>query len=62
MSEKDGKRCSAASGFLDPIKNRKNLNVVTRATVNRITFNGLEASGVDVIINGEEMHINLNAG
>jgi choline dehydrogenase-like flavoprotein len=62
VSERDGSRCSAASGFLAPIMKRKNLNVVTKATVSRVTFNGNEASGVDVVINGESHHVGLSSG
>ena len=62
VSEKDGSRCSAASGFLAPIMSRKNLNVVTRATVSRIVFAGGEATGVQVIIDGVEHLVNLSEG
>lgn len=62
VSEKDGSRCSAASGFLAPIMSRKNLNVVTRATVSRIIFTGGEATGVQVIIDGVEHLVNLSEG
>jgi choline dehydrogenase-like flavoprotein len=62
VAEKDGARCSAASGFLEPVVKRKNLNVVTAATVKKITFNGNEATGVDVMINGVNNHVGLSQG
>jgi choline dehydrogenase-like flavoprotein len=62
VAERDGSRCSAASGFLAPIMKRKNLNIVTKATVNRVTFEGDEATGVDVIINGQSHHVGLSTG
>lgn len=62
VSQRDGSRCSTASGFLAPVMKRKNLNIVTKATVNKVTFDGVEATGVDVIINGESHHVSLSQG
>ena len=33
-------RCSAAKGYLNPIKNRKNLKIMTEAHVQKINFEG----------------------
>ena len=44
----DGRwRASAASAFLDPIKQRPNLTLLTRAQVTRIVFQGSRAVGVE---------------
>ncbi|MGB1310493.1 MAG: choline dehydrogenase [Leucothrix sp.] len=42
----NGERWSAARGYLDPIKNRANLSIVTQANVQRIVLEGQEAKGV----------------
>lgn len=43
---KRGRRVSAARAFLDPIKRRANLTIVTDAPVTRILFEGTRAVGV----------------
>lgn len=52
MNQKAGRRWSATRAFLDPIKHRSNLTIVTEAVVNKLNFdteNGnLRATGVDV--------------
>ena len=44
---RNGRRCSAAVGFLNPARKRKNLTVVSNAHTNRIIFDGLCAVGVE---------------
>ena len=39
-------RCSAAKGYLNPIKNRKNLKIITKAHVQKINFDGKKAESV----------------
>jgi choline dehydrogenase-like flavoprotein len=46
-SIRDGKRCSAAVGYLHPAMKRKNLSVEVRALVSRITMQGKRATGVE---------------
>lgn len=43
-----GRRCSAAVAFLKPIRGRKNLRVVTRATVRRVVIESGRATGVEI--------------
>ncbi|EHJ59550.1 GMC family oxidoreductase [Novosphingobium pentaromativorans] len=43
---RDGKRESSATAFLDPVRNRPNLTVVTETLVERILFEGTRAVGV----------------
>ena len=45
-SIRDGKRCSAAVGYLRPAMKRKNLEVEVRAHVARVTMQGTRATGV----------------
>jgi len=46
VTEKKGLRCSAAVGYLNPIKNRNNLKIVTKAHVKNINFDKTKAIGV----------------
>ncbi len=43
----DGRRCSAARGYLDPARKRNNLTVVTEANTQRILFDGNRATGIE---------------
>jgi choline dehydrogenase len=42
-----GRRLSAARAYLHPVMGRKNLDVVTRAFVTRVLFDGTRATGVE---------------
>jgi len=44
---RNGRRCSTAVGYLRPAMHRPNLRVVTGAMMERITFDGRRATGVD---------------
>jgi len=46
VTEKKGLRCSAAVGYLKPIKNRNNLKILTKAHVKNIDFNKKKAIGI----------------
>jgi choline dehydrogenase len=48
-----GTRFSAARGYLDPIKKRPNLRIVTGAVVRRIVFKGRRAAGVEFDAGGK---------
>ena len=43
----NGRRCSAARGYLHPALNRSNLTVRTRAASQRLLFDGYRATGVE---------------
>lgn len=47
-----GRRVSAATAFLDPIRGRRNLQVVTGAIADRIVFERRRATGVEVLRGG----------
>ena len=47
LTTRNGRRCSAAVGYLRPIKHRKNLEITTHAMVRRIVFEGKRAVGVE---------------
>ena len=46
-SIRNGRRCSAAVGYLRPARKRKNLHVEVRAHVARVTMQGNRATGVE---------------
>ncbi len=47
-----GKRVSAATAFLDPIRNRPNLTILTDTSVDRVEFEAMRATGVRVTQSG----------
>jgi len=53
VTQKNAERWSTARAFLEPVKKRKNLTVLTQAHSKRVIFNGKKAIGVEVIINGK---------
>jgi choline dehydrogenase len=46
VTEKNGLRCSAAVGYLNPVKKRKNLKIETNCHVQKINFEGTKATSV----------------
>lgn len=52
-----GRRRSAAGSFLNPVKHRRNLDIRTRAHVERILFEGRRATGVRYQRNGRVIEI-----
>ena len=48
-----GRRCSTAVGYLNPVKNRPNLKIVTHALVQRVLFDGKRAAGVAWAVKGQ---------
>jgi choline dehydrogenase-like flavoprotein len=57
VNQKNGRRWSAAKGFLEPTKTRKNFTLITGALVECIVFEGREARGVAIVRNGERTTI-----
>ncbi|WP_104401661.1 GMC family oxidoreductase [Vibrio penaeicida] len=47
VTQKDGKRCSAAVGYLSPALKRSNLTVITGCMVHKLLFEGKSAVGVE---------------
>lgn len=48
VTQKNGLRFSAARAYLDPVRSRPNLRVVTGTLVRRVLFTGTRASGVEL--------------
>jgi len=57
----DGRRASAASVFLDPVRARPNLVVRSGVTVSRVVFDGRRAVGVQ-LADGEVIEVDGRAG
>ncbi len=57
MNVDDGVRASAARSYLVPAKGRDNLHVIPRVTVDRVTFDGTRATGVDYLSAGRRLHV-----
>lgn len=62
VMEKNGERCSAASGFLQPVQKRKNLKVVASTMVKKINIEGATATGVVINHDGKDYTVQLNDG
>ena len=48
-----GRRLSASRAYLHPVKRRPNLKVTTRAMVNKVLFDGKQATGVEYTVRGK---------
>lgn len=59
-TQRKGQRCSTAEAFLKPARNRRNLEVITGATVDRILFEGNRAVGVRFMRGGVARDIRVN--
>ncbi|MEW6999406.1 GMC family oxidoreductase [Colwelliaceae bacterium BS250] len=46
VTQKNGKRCSAAAAFLEPIKSRQNLTIITHAKIDKIVITDKVIHGV----------------
>lgn len=55
-----GRRLSSAVAFLRPAKRRRNLDIVTDVTVDRVIFDGTRATGIACRIGGRERHVLAN--
>jgi len=60
VTQKNGKRCSAAEAFLTPNLNRPNLTVITDALVQKIIIENKQAKGVCFKRKGKTHHIFAN--
>lgn len=60
VTQKDGKRCSAAKAYLEPIRNRENLTIYTDMQAYRIIVENDTATAVELINDNQEKII-INA-
>ncbi len=54
---RDGRRHSVADAFLTPALTRTNLTVAPSSVVRRVTFEGLRATGVEILRGGRVEHV-----
>jgi len=57
---KNGFRCSASVGYLNPVKKRKNLKIITNAHIKNIEFENKKAKNVNYWINNRLFTIKAN--
>ena len=57
FTQKDGRRCSTATAYLTPARNRPNLDIWTDTHVTRIVFNGCQATSVACLRAGSQINI-----
>ena len=60
VTVKNGTRHSAATAFLDPVKHRPNLTIITEATVDKVVMQDKRVTGIEIIQAGERKTINAN--
>jgi choline dehydrogenase-like flavoprotein len=56
VNQKNGRRWSAARGFLHPVMGRSNLHLETDVLAERVTFDGARATGVSFFRGNERVH------
>lgn len=57
MTVKNGVRSSASREYLDPVKSRSNLTIVTGALGEKVLLEGKKATGVEYSINGQTKQV-----
>ncbi|HEY8553756.1 MAG TPA: GMC family oxidoreductase N-terminal domain-containing protein [Burkholderiales bacterium] len=56
VTQRRGIRWNARKAFLQPAMKRPNLRVVTGALIDRVTFDGKRATGVELLLDGQRTH------
>ncbi|WP_299684070.1 choline dehydrogenase [uncultured Tateyamaria sp.] len=56
LTARNGRRCSSAVAFLNPVKSRDNLNIITHAQVDKIELDGRRVTGVTYRDRGGALH------
>ena len=57
QTAQNGLRCSSAKAYLAPVRQRSNLHIITRALVEKITFDGRTATGIMITQGLQKTHI-----
>ena len=62
QTARNGFRCSTARGFLNPVKNRENLDIITHALTEKVVVENGQATGISVSVKGKPTIYNLKPG
>lgn len=62
QTARNGRRCSTAVGFLNPVKSRRNLEIVTQSLVEKIIIDDNKAIGIAVSVKNQPRSYGLNPG
>ena len=62
QTARNGRRCSTAVGFLNPVKSRPNLDIVTHALVEKVKINKGRATGITISVKGASHTYELKPG
>lgn len=60
VNQRRGLRWNASKAFLRPVQHRSNLAVVTGALIDRVTFDGQRATGIEFDLGGERQWVQAN--
>ncbi|MEM7222525.1 MAG: choline dehydrogenase [Pseudomonadota bacterium] len=62
QTARNGRRCSTAVGFLNPARNRKNLDIVTHALVEKVVVDDGKATGIAITQKGNPRTFGVKPG
>ncbi|UWR22604.1 GMC family oxidoreductase [Sulfitobacter sp. S190] len=57
LTTRNGRRCSAAVAYLNPVKTRDNLQIITHAQVEKVLLDGKRATGVQYTDRAGKVHM-----
>src|SRR5207248_5853811 len=57
VTQKNGRRLSAAHAFLKPVRGRPNLHIICGSAADRVLFEDGRATGIRICRNGSEMTV-----
>ncbi len=57
VTQRSGRRCSAASAYLDPVKSRNNLTILLRARAQRLLWDGQRIRGISYHHHGRDITV-----
>jgi choline dehydrogenase len=60
LTIKNGRRWSAAKAYLDPVRNRPNLTIMTGAIADKVVIEGGRATGVEILQGGSRKTVGAN--
>lgn len=60
VTQRNGRRCSAAAAYLAPARKRSNLTVITGVQVEKVALDGKRAAGVEYRVGDREISLQAN--